>query len=51
MHLGVENDTAIMHAIMEEDDRADCDDGDEDTMWELEDGEWGLGGIKGLLQN
>ena len=45
-HLGVDNDTGVMETIMcimEEDGRADCDDGDEDAMWELEEGEWGLG--------
>ena len=31
-HLGVQNNTVIMDAIMEEDGRADCDDGDEDAM-------------------
>ena len=36
--------------------RADCDDGDKDAMWELEEGEWGLAirdkaycGIKQML--
>ena len=43
--LGVGNDTATMEAIIEEDGRADCDDGDEDAIWEIEEGElifeWG----------
>jgi len=53
-HLGMQNDTVIMDTIMEEDGRADCDDGDEEAMWELEEGEWGLGdkaycGIRQML--
>ena len=53
-HLGVDNDTLIMDAIMEEDSCVDCDEADENAMWELEEDEWGLGdkaycGIKQML--
>ena len=45
VHLGVENDATLADQILEEDAHSDCEDGDEesDAVFELEDGELGLG--------
>ena len=43
VHLGVINDSTLADQILEEDAHSDCEDGDEDAVFELEDGELGLG--------